>query len=283
MTNNNWIKDLEKKYDENKLAHSFLLETDNIEICLEDLKKIIKKIDCPNEFNDNCQLKCNNCQLIDENIFPNLMIVRPDGNSIKKEQVLNIKSKFNKAPIMSKYNIYVLVEADKLNESAANAMLKFIEEPESPTICFLITNNVLNVLSTIKSRCQIIKCIYNKIENIEFKYEEELVEFLKNIENQNYQIVIYKNYIQNILEDKKELINFFENILDIYNNAYNFKLGITNEFINDNKFSFVLNNSINNLITKIRIINETIQKLAFNVNIELLVDKFLIEMGQLNE
>ncbi len=281
MVNKQWIKNLELKYNENKLAHSFLLETDSLEDCLADLKNFIKKIICLNKYDENCSYQCNNCELIDKDNFPNLIIVRPDGKNIKKEQVINIKNKFNKNPIICKYNIYIIVESDKLNDSAANAMLKFIEEPDSSTICFLISNNILNIMPTIKSRCQIIKCFYNE-KSDKLNYEQELLTILNYIEKKDYKFIMYKEILQNIIENKNEMYIFFENMLEIYKSIYKYNIGLIDKLENYKSFSFLTNNDINNLLSKIKIINDTMQKLSFNVNIELLMDKFIIEMGKLN-
>ena len=59
--------------------------------------------------------------------------------------------------MFSKYNAYIIKEADKLNSTSANILLKFLEEPDTRTLAFFVTKNSKNVLSTIKSRCQLLK------------------------------------------------------------------------------------------------------------------------------
>lgn len=54
------------------------------------------------------------------------------------------------------YKVVVIVQAEKLNESAANAFLKALEEPGKKTVLFLITEDEDSLPPTVLSRCQIV-------------------------------------------------------------------------------------------------------------------------------
>ncbi len=56
-------------------------------------------------------------------------------------------------PYSSKYKIYIIAEAEKMTAEAQNALLKTLEEPPSYAVIMLLTNNILNLLPTIISRC----------------------------------------------------------------------------------------------------------------------------------
>ena len=179
MIKNENINNLIKKFNENKLSHVFLIETNDKSAVLTDLLELIKVINCPeNEYDLECK-KCNLCHLIDTNSLPSLKIIYPDGQAIKKAQMEELKNDFVGIPYLSKYNIYILCEAEKLNASSANTMLKFIEEPEANILGFLITNNKENVIETIKSRCEIVKVNYNTNGNsiVNEKLSELLEEY----------------------------------------------------------------------------------------------------------
>ena len=83
MSSFKMIQNLIDKYEIGRLSHAFLVETNNIDLCLEDIKLFIKYINCSEKYNENCN-KCNLCKLIDLNNLPSLMIIEPDGMSIKK-------------------------------------------------------------------------------------------------------------------------------------------------------------------------------------------------------
>ena len=153
-----------KQNEKNKLSHAFLVETNNIDKCLDDIKTIIKIIN-KNDENDVEKL-------IDLGNLPSLVFIESDGSSIKKAQIEEMMNKFSTKPIYSKYNNYVIINAEKMNDSSSNALLKFLEEPEDNIIGFLIVNNKENVLPTIKSRCEIIHVDYD----IENSFDDELVD-----------------------------------------------------------------------------------------------------------
>ena len=57
-------------------------------------------------------------------------------------------------PFESRHRVFVLERADTMNDEAANALLKTLEEPPSYVVLLLLTDNPSQVLPTISSRCQ---------------------------------------------------------------------------------------------------------------------------------
>lgn len=268
----NGLKHIEKSFNEKKLSHAFLIETNNFEKCLSDLKKIIKIINCKEKYVDKCE-KCNLCYQIDKETLPNFIIISPDGSTIKKEQILDLKDKMLTKPIYSKYNTYVILNSEKLNNSSANTMLKFIEEPEENLIGFFITNNKENIIETIRSRCQLIYQYYDKEEeNLDDEKLEFVNDYIKNIELDNKHIILYnKNILMEKNYTREELIKIFQKIFDIYDSAY--------QNIESNNFEFLKKQESIRLVKKLKIINKYIDNLSKNGNINLLLDSFVIEMG----
>ena len=88
-----------------------------------------------------------------------LMIICPDKNSkqITVEEIRNLERKLSFYPYYSKYKVVIIEQADRMNKTAANALLKTLEEPNATAIIILITSDSSNIPTTIKSRCQIIK------------------------------------------------------------------------------------------------------------------------------
>ncbi len=140
LIKNDNIRSIVRKYYENKMSHVFLVETNDKCQTLKDLIELIKIINCEQNYVEECS-KCNLCHLITHDSLPSLKIISPDGQTIRKEQMEELKNIFSSQPYFSKYNVYVINEAEKFNASSANTMLKFIEEPEKNIIGFLITNN----------------------------------------------------------------------------------------------------------------------------------------------
>ncbi|MBN2300255.1 MAG: AAA family ATPase [Acholeplasmataceae bacterium] len=96
-------------------------------------------------------------QQIEERKIANMMVIEPDGLSIKKEQILALQAEFSKTALVSGPRIYVIKNIEKIGVSAANSLLKFMEEPLSHSVYgFLLTDNVDDVMRTIISRSQIL-------------------------------------------------------------------------------------------------------------------------------
>jgi len=72
----------------------------------------------------------------------------------------------SRSPMISKVKVAIIDEIDKLSSSAANALLKTLEEPSKSAIIILTTSNLDAVLPTIKSRAQIIPLNYLSDEEI---------------------------------------------------------------------------------------------------------------------
>ena len=135
------VQNILKRSHENKLAHAFLLETNDINRCYKDILSLLKQLNCPKEYDVNCSNECNICNLFKTNNLPSFITISPDGKNIKKQQILDMMDKFNTKPVFSKYNMYVIKEAEAFNASSANTLLKFLEEPEDNILGFFITTN----------------------------------------------------------------------------------------------------------------------------------------------
>ncbi len=273
MIENKNIHSLIKKHNENKLSHVFLIETNDKQKALQDITNLIKIINCTeNSFIPECT-KCNLCHLIDTANLPSLKIIYPDGQAIKKSQMEDLKRDFLNVPYLTKFNIYILNDAEKLNASSANTMLKFIEEPEQNILGFLITNNKENVIHTIKSRCEIIKAFYEK-ESSYFKNQNILdlaLKYLYKIEVEKEQSIVYNKIILEEKLEKEDLLELFQNILTIYLNCINKKEV-------PEKMNQLIQYSQQELIKRIDLVNRIIERLNYNVNVNLLLDYFVLSL-----
>ena len=282
----NVLENLVKYYHENKMSHAYLIETNNLEKCYLDLLEVIKQIFCQNEYNKECN-KCNICNLVNQNYLPSLVVISPDGMNIKKEQIVELKKKFSTVPIYTKENIYVIKNAEKLNGASANTMLKFLEEPEQNILGFFITNNANNVISTIRSRCEVIKVLYdiheldiNNITNdINIDKFDVAIEYLFKIEVEKKLGIMYnRDVVLNKFSEREDIKTVFKIIFIIYEELLKKVMGL------DNKFDFEKINELSSLdkdsvLRRINLVTKFIDDIDSNVNVELLLDKFVIELG----
>jgi DNA polymerase-3 subunit delta' len=105
---------------------------------------------CPNQ---GCGA-CNECRSAFSGSHPDVEIIRTEGLSIKVEEVRELLTRVAWAPSMGGWRVVVMEDADRLTESAANALLKAIEEPGNRTVWLLCAPTLHDVLPTIRSRCR---------------------------------------------------------------------------------------------------------------------------------
>jgi DNA polymerase-3 subunit delta' len=105
---------------------------------------------CPN---NGCGT-CSDCNAAKTSGHPDVEIIRTEGLSIKVEEVRELLSRVAWAPSMGGWRVVVMEDADRLTESAANALLKAIEEPGTRTVWLLCAPTLHDVLPTIRSRCR---------------------------------------------------------------------------------------------------------------------------------
>lgn len=98
--------------------------------------------------------RCLQCRRIDSGNHPDLLIIEADGASIKTEQIALLREEFAKKAVESDRKMYIIENAEKMTASASNRLLKFLEEPPAKTTAILITENVHQILPTVRSRCQ---------------------------------------------------------------------------------------------------------------------------------
>ncbi len=100
--------------------------------------------------------ECGACKRIESGQSESLCTVVPDGISIKTEQAHTILSFLNLRGL-GRARVIIIDQAHLLNQQAGNALLKSLEEPPDGTYFLLVTSMASSVLSTIRSRAQLVR------------------------------------------------------------------------------------------------------------------------------
>lgn len=258
-----------KLKDTNKMSHSFLLANISLDIIENGITRVISDF----IFNEKIDLYNN----LDINI------IKPEGLMISKDQILTLQEKIATMSMARNKKVYIIDSCEKLNEYAANSLLKTLEEPNDNIFAFLITNNIDMVMPTIKSRCQIMfissenKSTIN--ENLSPEDLKLAIEFITLLEKNQVKSIGYYNFIQKI--DKEQALKVFQLMLYIYRDAINYMQNDKLEYFTENAvFDIIIsNNDIEFLSKKMLIINDIITKLNYNLNMGLIIDKFIIDFG----
>ncbi|PZE19183.1 DNA polymerase III subunit delta' [Paenibacillus xerothermodurans] len=98
--------------------------------------------------------ECLDCRKVEHGNHPDVHWIRPDGASIKIEQIRELQKQLSYRAGASGVKMYVLEDADKMTVQAANSLLKFLEEPSSRVVAVMISDNGQALLPTIRSRAQ---------------------------------------------------------------------------------------------------------------------------------
>ena len=112
-------------------------------------RRFIAAVLCPDRGCGHCRT----CTRVMSMAHPDVFEVEPEGASILVEQAREIVRRVNVAPIEAGRAVVLIHDIDRLNETAANKLLKTIEEPPPGTVIVGHTSSPQDVLITIRSRC----------------------------------------------------------------------------------------------------------------------------------
>jgi DNA polymerase III subunit delta' len=102
---------------------------------------------------DSCGT-CPVCRRIDAATYGDVVTIQPDGQFIKIAQTRSLAEEIYTRPREGKHRFFLIDEADRLREEAANALLKTLEEPPATATIILLTARPDALLLTIRSRSQ---------------------------------------------------------------------------------------------------------------------------------
>lgn len=244
-----------------RTSHAYLIETRGYSEYQKVVIELVKSILSLDQDEETVK-KINN--LLDTKNYPDLKIINPDGNYIKKEQLILLENQYSKKSMLDNKLIYIIDPADKLNTSSANTILKFLEEPPEGIIAVLITENKYNVLETIVSRCQCLSLTNNIDEDI----KEEIIEFCNDITNPKKLLVKYEYYLEKIFSTRNDAID---------------SLKLIEEFLFKKMKKDILENKKDNIIEQIKLIEQEQEKLQYNLNLKLWFINYIYEVMEVEK
>lgn len=278
---------LKQAIKNNRTSHSYLfVGTEGIGK-KQIAKEFAKALLCLN--NDKYCNTCKSCIEFDDNNNPDFVILEPDENSIKIEQIREIQRKVVEKPIISNQKVYIIDNSDKMTTEAQNCLLKTLEEPPKYITIILIGTNENAFLSTIKSRCTILRfkdIPQHKIEEyldtqqIYFKDKRILkacggsIGKALEIKDRQEEYESIHEFIENLAQ---------ENIIDIFQKTqilFNSKERIQNilQYINILLLEMAKENY--KYSECIEIVEDTKKRLQSNANYDMTIDNMLLKMKE---
>ena len=148
------IEHLQNAISMRKVSHAYIINGPHLSGKMMIGEAFARALQCEKEGTDGCG-ECKSCHQADAHNHPDIIYVsheKPNNISVD-----DIRTQLNNdiviKPYSSKYKIYIVDEAEKMNQQAQNALLKTIEEPPAYAVIMLLTTNADSFLQTIRSRC----------------------------------------------------------------------------------------------------------------------------------
>ena len=297
---------LKESFNKGRLSHAYLFNGEEGSERLGLALYFASMLYCP----DVC-LECKNCKDIQSFNHLNVIYIDklPGKSEIITQQIEDLKDELSKTSLLDGPRVYIINDADKMNSSCSNKLLKFIEEPFDDTYAILLTTNKDAILQTIKSRCQVINLlpmnkeelkdnlinegidlenalilsnIYDSVPSAKEALESEA--YARSIKaSKNITEMLSRNfpnttiYMKNDLDyfSSKEVIDIFLKILLLY--LLEAKKKSNKIFINDLE---VFNNIKINLTPIIDLIIKSQFNLRYNIDRSLLLLNLFIEIDR---
>ncbi len=136
-----------------KLSHAYIIQGEAGSGKKTIARLLAKTVLCKEQGIEPC-CSCVSCKQADSDNNPDIKYVTHEKAGIGVDDIRDqLNNDILIKPYEGPYKVYIIDEADKMNEQAQNAMLKTIEEPPEYAIIILLTVNAKLLLPTILSRC----------------------------------------------------------------------------------------------------------------------------------
>ena len=93
---------------------------------------------------------------VERRTHPDLYVLEPVGDQIRIDDIRGLRRDLHMRPFEAARRVYLIFGADTMNEDAADALLKDLEEPPSYAVIVLVARDLGPLPETIRSRCQLV-------------------------------------------------------------------------------------------------------------------------------
>ncbi len=148
------IKHFQTAMRTGQVSHAYILEGETGSGKKLLAKAFAQALECEDGTGESCNT-CHSCMMAESGNHPDIIwVTHEKPNTIS---VADIRSQVNGdigiKPYSGRYKIYIIDQAEKMNEQAQNALLKTIEEPPAYAVILLLASQTGAFLPTILSRC----------------------------------------------------------------------------------------------------------------------------------
>lgn len=147
---------LKRSISADRVAHAYLFEGPSGCGRRTTALALIQALFCSQPVNGDACDVCPSCRKFVSGNHPDLQLLSPlpDKRDISIEQIRELQKVLALRPFEASRKACLIEPAERVNEKAANALLKTLEEPPGAALIILLTNQADLLLPTIRSRCQ---------------------------------------------------------------------------------------------------------------------------------
>ncbi len=116
-------------------------------------RALAQALNCRKDTADFCD-RCSSCLKAGRGTHPDIAVIEPEGPFIKIDRIRDIQKQIQFRPFEGSKRVFIIADADRMNDASANALLKTLEEPRPSNILILTTSRMHALPQTIVSRCQ---------------------------------------------------------------------------------------------------------------------------------
>lgn len=176
---------------------------------------------------------CLMCRKVENNNMLDIMYFGEGEGVVKKEEIEKLLSEVLTKPFESDKKVVVIKNAERMNASSQNMLLKTLEELPSFAYVFILTTNELNILPTIKSRVRKINlssfseqeilsvCYGENAEKIAKVCGGSIGRAIRYSENKNF--LDYYNFALTIVQNYTRSSSYTQKVAYFLKNKQNFE------------------------------------------------------------
>ena len=258
-------------------SHAYLFNVNSLDLALPYVKEFAKNILFGHNY-ENKEYE-DMCRFIDNDEFDDLYIVNPDTIGINTEEINKLLTYMETKSIRDNgKRVYVIYGFERLSRDVSNKILKFLEEPEDDIYGLLITENFEKILPTIVSRCQVLNLVF-PIDAKDLELFSLMRRFLVDLIARKKTMIAYEyEYFGDLLKERINVYNAFETLESIISETINNKCN--HDYDKDVYCEELLDYPLDTLIKVLNITNQLKCLIKNNINLNLLIDRYIIEITE---
>jgi DNA polymerase-3 subunit delta' len=109
-------------------------------------------LNCPDGGDGSCEV----CRRVLRGVHPDVHLLEPEGDNLLVDDIRALREEASRSRHEGRMAVFILDEADRLTDAAANALLKVLEEPPPEAVFVLVARSTEALLATIPSRARML-------------------------------------------------------------------------------------------------------------------------------